>query len=171
MKKIIKVNAFDPKSIEEAINELEEYKKDVERRARLLLEKLTEAGVKIAKAKVVEYGIIHDNNLTNSINGFIDGNVGYVRVNDEYAMFFEFGTGPVGKENPHPMDGVTYRTTPWYTQADGKDMAYLYDWTPYIGDDGSVYYLASGQPAKPFMYDTALKLRDMFPSIVEEVFG
>lgn len=169
MKKVIKVK-LDPKSIENAITEIQEYKADLERRVRLLLKTLTDRGVEIAKAKVVEHGIIHNTNLTNSINGFVQGNVGFIRVDDEHAVFFEFGTGPVGAKNPHPLH-PTYTTDAWYTKADGKPMDALYDWTPLTDDDGSVYYLTFGQKSKPFMYETALKLRDEFPAIVKEVFG
>lgn len=169
MKKVIKVK-LDPQSIEEAINEIEAYKADLERRVRYLLATLVGRGADIAKAKVVEHGIIHDNNLTNSIHGFVDGNRGFIRVDDVYAVFFEFGTGPVGANNPHPWH-PTYTSDAWYTKADGKPMDRLYGWTPLEGEDGGTYYLSVGQPAKPFMYETALKLRDIFPTIVKEVFG
>ena len=169
MKKVIKVK-LDSQSIADAINEIEAYKKDLERRVRLLLKTLTGRGVGIAKAKVVEHGIIHDNELTNSIRGFVSGNVGFIRVDDKHAVFFEFGTGPVGASNPHPL-GVTYTTDAWYTKADGKPMDELYGWTPLTGEDGETYYLTTGQKSKPFMYETALKLRDEFPAIVKEVFG
>lgn len=169
MKKVIKVK-LDPKSIENAINEIQAYKEDLERRVRLLLKTLTDRGAVIAKAKVVEHGIIHDTNLTNFIHGFVQGNVGFIRVDDKNAVFFEFGTGPVGANNPHPL-GPTYTTDAWYTKADGKPMDELYGWTPLTEEDGNVYYLTFGQKSKPFMYETALKLRDEFPAIVKEVFG
>lgn len=169
MKKVIKVT-LDPQSIADAIQEIEEYKKDLERRVRLLLETLTDRGVQIAKAKVVEHGIIHDNKLTNSIGGFVQGNKGFIRVDDEHAVFFEFGTGPVGASNPHPL-GPTYSSDAWITKADGKPMDELYGWTPLTAEDGSTVYLTVGQKSKPFMYETALKLRDEFPAIVKEVFG
>ena len=168
--KVIKVK-LDPQSIEDAINELNRYKEDLERRVRLLLKEMTDRGAVIAKAKVVEHGIIHDTNLTNSINGFVMGNTGFIRVDDQYAVFFEFGTGPMGASSPHPSGEGTYRSQAWYTQADGKDMETLYGWTP-LGDGvGDTYYLSVGQKSKPFMYDTALKLRDEFPAIVKVVFG
>lgn len=168
MKKVIKVK-LEPRSIANAIKEIEEYKADLERRVRLLLKRLTDEGVKIAKAKVVEHGIIHDTNLTNSINGFVMGNVGFIRVDDEHAVFFEFGTGPKGASDPHPL-GSSYKSEGWYTQADGKPMDELYGWKP-LGDGENVYFFTEGQKAKPFMYETAQKLRDEFPSIVKEVFG
>lgn len=168
MRKVIKVK-LDPHSIESAINELQAYKRDLERRVRLLLKRLIDEGVEIAKAKVVEHKIIHDNELTNSINGFANGNVGFIRVDDEHAVFFEFGTGPVGASHSHPL-GVSYKSEGWYTAADGKPMDQLYGWKP-LGDDGDTYFFTEGQEAKPFMYETAQKLKDEFPRIVKEVFG
>lgn len=170
MKRVIKVK-LDPKSIESAINEIQAYKEDLERRVRLLLKRLTDEGVKIAKAKVVEHQIIHDAELTNSIHGYVSTalGAGFIRVDDEHAVFFEFGTGPVGASNPHPLGG-SYKSEGWYTAADGKPMDKLYGWKP-LGTDGDTYYFTEGQKAKPFMYETALQLRDVFPSIVKEVFG
>ncbi len=168
MRKVIKVK-LDPHSIENAIKEIEAYKKDLEKRVRLLLKRLTDEGVEIAKARVVEHKIIHDNELTNSINGFVSGNVGFIRVDDEHAVFFEFGTGPVGASDPHPLGG-SYKNKGWYTAADGKPMDELYGWKR-LGSDGDVYFFTEGQEAKPFMYETAQKLKDEFPRIVEEVFG
>lgn len=169
MKKVIKVK-LDPKSVEDAIKEIEEYKKDLERRVRLLLKTFTDRGVAIAKAKVVEHKIIHDMSLTNSIHGFVMGNAGFIRVDDKNAVFFEFGTGPVGASNPHPMGGANYESQGWYTAANGKPMDDLYGWTPLTAEDGSDIFYTEGQAAKPFMYETALKLRDEFPGMVKEVF-
>lgn len=170
MKKVIKVK-LDPHSVAEAIKEIEAYKADLERRVRLLLKRLTDEGVQIAKAKVVEHGIIHDAELTNSINGFVSValNAGFIRVDDEHAVFFEFGTGPRGASNPHPLGGE-YKSEGWFTKADGKPMDELYGWKP-LGNENDVYFFTEGQAAKPFMYETAQKLKDEFPRIVKEVFG
>ena len=170
MRKVIKVK-LDPHSIDNAIKEIQAYKEDLERRVRLLLKRLIDEGVDIAKAKVVEHKIIHDAELTNSIHGYLSVglNAGFIRVDDEHAVFFEFGTGPVGANNPHPLGG-SYKENGWYTKADGKPMDELYGWRP-LGSDGDTYYFTEGQEAKPFMYETAQKLKDEFPRIVKEVFG
>lgn len=168
MKKVIKVK-LDPQSVADAIKEIQEYKADLERRVRQMLRMFTDNGIRIAKAKVVELGIIHDSKLTNSIYGFVRDNVGYLRVDDENAVFFEFGTGPKGSSDPHPLGG-SYKSEGWFTKADGKPMHTLYGWKP-MGDGDNAYYFTEGQAAKPFMYETALKLRDEFPRIVREVFG
>lgn len=160
---------LDPQSIAAAVKELTAYKKYVEARTKALLHTLTADGATIAKAKVVQLGIKYDNELTASINGLVTGNVGFIKVDDEHAVFFEFGTGPVGAKKPHPKS-QKYAATGWVTKADGKPMDTLYGWTP-LGDDGNTFFYTEGQPAKPFMYETALELRRVLPRIVSEVFS
>lgn len=160
---------LDQQSIGTAIKELKAYKKNLEARTKMLLNRLTADGVTIAKAKVVQLGIKYDNELTSSINGLVTGNVGFIKVDDEHAVFFEFGTGPVGAKKPHPKS-AKYATTGWVTRADGKPMDTLYGWTP-LGDDGNTFFYTEGQPAKPFMYETVLELRRVLPRIVKEVFS
>ncbi len=169
MRKVIKIK-LEPQSIAKAIKELEQYKKDLFRRVSFLLKELTYGGATIARAKVVEYGIIHDTFLTDSINGVVIGNHGFIRVDDKHAVFFEFGTGPVGRLNPHPGEEGKYDGGGWYTKADGKPMDELYSWTPHTAKDGSTIYWTMGQPSKPFLYDTAQQLREDFSEIVKRVF-
>lgn len=171
MKKVIKVK-LSPQGVADAITELQMYKEDLERRIRLIIEKLVGRGVSIARAKVQSYDAIYSGDLLNSINGFMDGGNGIIRVDSKYALFVEFGTGPMGKESPHPLaEGSYYADEPWYTQADGKPMDLIYDWTPIETEDGNTIYLAYGQPAKPFMHETAQQLREELPGIIREVFG
>lgn len=160
---------LDPKSVEAAIKELNAYKKYLEARVEALLQRLTSEGVTIARAKVIQFGIKYDNQLTASINGLVTGNVGVIKVDDEHAVFFEFGTGPVGAKNPHPMS-TGYKSSGWFTKADGKPMDSLYGWFP-LGDDGDTYFYTEGQPAKPFMYQTALELRRDLLLKAKEVFA
>jgi hypothetical protein len=160
---------LDPKSIEAAIDEINAYKKYLEARVNRLLQTMVSDGAIIARAKVVRFGIKHDTNLSSSINGFVTGNVGVIKVDDENAVFFEFGTGPDGAASWHPK-GTGYRTTGWFTKADGKPMDTLYGWTP-LGKDGDTYFYTEGQPAKPFMYETLLELKRELPRIAKEVFS
>jgi hypothetical protein len=163
------LNLDDPNGIKNAIKELKQYKKDFDSRVKLLLQKFIDNGISIARSKVIDFKIIHDNNLSNSINGFISGNVGFIRVDDKNAVFFEFGTGPRGASSPHP-NGGSYKSEGWYTKADGKPMDTLYGWQP-LGNDGDTYFYTKGQAAKPFMYETALELQRRIQEIKTEVFG
>ena len=164
-KKVIKVR-LDPKSIEDAITELQMYKEELERRVRLLVETLTDRGADIARAKVVEMDAVYSGELLSSINSYLfafGGNpVGFIRVNADYGMFVEFGTGIVGENSPHhPAQGAF----DW--EYDVNDHGELGWWYP--GDDGQLHW-TKGQPSRPFMYETAQQLKREFPKIVQEVF-
>ncbi len=170
IKREIILDLDDPKGIKNAINELEKYKRDlINTRVKRLLQGFIDKGITIARQKIVNFQIIHDNELSSSINGFITGNVGFIRVDDKNAVFFEFGTGPRGAASPHPM-GASYKGEGWYTRADGKSMDTLYGWQP-LGSDGDTYFYTEGQAAKPFMYQTALELKARFKEMITEVFG
>lgn len=166
MKKVIKVK-LDPQSIDNAITELQMYKEEIERRVTLLVKRLTESGADIARAKVVELGAYYTGELLSSINSYLFASdastVGFIRVNAEYGMFVEFGTGIVGKKGKHhPAESV------FGWEYDVNNHGEI-GWS-FPTDDGS-YRRTRGQESRPFMYETALKLRDEFPIIVKEVFG
>ena len=169
MKTEIKIDLNKKGSIENAIKELEAYKKNLNSRVQRLLQRFIDDGISIARAKVVSLGIIHDNNLSGSINGMIVGNVGFIKVDDKNAVYFEFGTGPRGAQSPHP-NGGSYKSEGWFTKADGKPMDALYGWSP-LGNNGDTYFYTEGQAAKPFMYETALELRRNVLRIAQEVFS
>ena len=169
MKTEIIIDLNEKGSIENAIKELETYKKNLNSRVQRLLQRFIDDGISIARAKVVSLGIIHDNNLSGSINGMIVGNVGFIKVDDKNAVYFEFGTGPRGAQSPHP-NGGSYKSEGWFTKADGKPMDALYGWNP-LGNNGDTYFYTEGQAAKPFMYETALELRRNVLRIAQEVFS
>jgi hypothetical protein len=77
----------------------------------------------------------------------------YVNVNDEYAMYVEFGTGIVGSEHPHPM--------PWAYDINNHGEE---GWK-YIGKDGKLHWTA-GQESKPFMYESWLWAKRSGNSII-----
>ena len=166
MKKVIKVK-LDQKSIESAITELQMYKEEVERRVTMLVKRLTERGANIARAKVVEMGAYYTGELLNSIDSYLfsfgGSPVGFIRVNAEYGMFVEFGTGIVGENSEHHPATEAFG---WqYDVNDHGEVGWLFP-----AEDGT-YRRTRGQESRPFMYETALQLRDEFPAIVKEVFG
>lgn len=166
MKKVIKVR-LDPHGIANAVAELNEYKADLERRVRFLIETLTDHGADIARAKVVEMDAVYSGELLGSINSYLFSfggkPVGFIRVNAEYGMFVEFGTGIVGKTNPyHPA----HSAFGWEHDIHDHGNAGWF----YPGDDGKAHW-TKGQPSRPFLYETAMQLKQEFPKIVKAVFG
>ncbi|MEG0898499.1 MAG: hypothetical protein RSF40_02160 [Oscillospiraceae bacterium] len=164
---------LNTESISSAISDLEAYKREFKAKCQLLMQKLVDTGADIAKIRVVQLGAVYSGNLMSSINGYYSPtlNVGFIRVNAEYGIFVEFGTGVKGSNSSHPdgeylaetaynyMGGTTYVTLP-----DGRVGWY------YPADDGT-WKFTEGQESRPFLWETAQELSAKFNDIVHEVFG
>lgn len=148
-------------SINQAIKELKAYKRELSKKTRLLVQRLVEAGVEIAKQEVLTLGAFDSGELHDSLDGlmYTDGARGIIFTDCGHAAFCEFGTGVVGAGSPHP-------TMPW-----------AYD-TQNHGDKGWVYYdekqgrfrWTKGMPSRPYMYLTAKQLEERVEAIAMEVF-
>ena len=170
--KIIRVN-LSPEGVADAIKELENYKKEVETKARLLVEKLTDLGANLVRVKIVSMGAFDTGELLSGVSGYYSPtlNAGFVRVTSDHVAFVEFGTGVVGKSAPHPGEEYLARAA-WgyatgakiFTTKDGR-VGWIYP------TDNGEYRFTEGMVARPFMYETALELQREFPRIVKEVFG
>ncbi len=82
-----------------------------------------------------------------------DSIVAGTRTNNDHAVFVEFGTGPTGSKNGHPLDadlGIVRKTEPWRVNIPGVGVRYT-----------------NGIPANPFMYESMKKMQP----IIEEHFG
>lgn len=164
---------LDPKSIADAINELNDYKKEVESKARLLVQRLTDLGAEIARIKIVELGAYYSGELLSGVDGYFSPllNTGFVRVTSDHVAFVEFGTGVVGQANPH-KNGEYLSKASWgyatgakiFTTQDGR-VGWIYP-----TDDGG-FRFTEGMRSRPFMYETALQLQREFPRIAREVFS
>lgn len=149
-------------SIKAAVKEIGKYKRELSQKARLLVQRLVEAGVEIAKQEVLTLGAFDSGELHDSLDGmmYTDGAHGIIFTNCGHAAFVEFGTGVVGAGSPHP-------TMPW-----------AYDVNQH-GEKGWVYYdekqgrfrWTKGMPSRPYMYLTARQLEEKVVEIAKEVFG
>ena len=163
---------LDPSSIADAIKELNQYKKDVENKARQLIQRLVDFGANVARVKIVEMRAYYSGELLSGVGGYYSPtlNAGWVKVTNDHAAFVEFGTGVVGQSNPH-RNGEYLSKASWayatgrtiFTTKDGR-----VGWF-YPTDDGG-YRFTEGMKSRPFMYETALELQREFPRIAKEVF-
>lgn len=170
--KTIKVK-LDPKSIEKAIKELNQYKKDIENKTRLLVQRLTDLGANVVRVKIVEMGAYYSGELFSGVSGYFSPllNAGFVKVTNDHVAFVEFGTGVVGQSSPH-INGEYLSKAAWqyatgpkiFTTKDGR-VGWIYP-----TDDGG-FRFTEGMESRPFMYETALELQREFPRIAKEVFG
>lgn len=168
--KTIKVQ-LNPNSIAAAISELNQYHKDIENKARQLVQRLVDLGANVARIKIVEMGAFYSGALLSGVGGYFSPllNAGWVKVTNDHAAFVEFGTGVVGQASPH-RNGEYLSKASWayatgrtiFTTKDGR-----VGW--YFPIDGE-YRFTEGMKSRPFMYETALELQRTFPQIAMEVF-
>lgn len=164
---------LDPESVAAAIEELQQYQKEVERKARQLVQRLTDFGVEMARVKIVSLDAIDTGELLSGVGGYYSPilNAGFVKVTSSHAAFVEFGTGVIGQQNPH-KNGEYLAKASWeyatgqkiFTTKNGK-VGWIYP-----TDDGT-FRFTEGMKSRPFLYETARELQTRFPQMAKEVFG
>lgn len=150
------------KEINRAIRELEQYKKELNRKTSLLIEALTDRGVEIAKAQIRELGAVYTGELEESITGYFNPTVqvGIIRAGAPYAIYVEFGTGIVGAGSPHPAPAG------WRYDVNNHGEA---GWW-YFNDRDQKWHWTKGIESRPFMYNTVQILERESVRIAKEVF-
>lgn len=154
-----------------AANEVRKYQEELIIRVKALTNALCDYGVVIARSLLIELDAIDKGNLVNSVSAYYDPttNTGFVRVNCDYAVFVEFGTGVRGASSPYIGDAINKVA---YRYGDGTHYVMLADgrigWF-YPADDGT-FKFTEGMPSRPFMYDTAQELRRRYLELAREVF-
>lgn len=167
MSNTIRINPFNPDSIDAAIKELEKRKREIHKHAEELTQLLTNLGVEKARDLVpVDTGVAQS-----SIIGYIDDaeGVGIIRAGG-YCKYIEFGTGVRGRESPHPsaeykaiMQWAYNSGATIFTTKNGKE-----GWYYPVGD--GTWRFTEGMPSRPFMYETAQYLRKEAKRLAREVF-
>lgn len=163
--------SLDTKEIGQAIKSIEKYRDSIKQKSERLVKALIDDGVIILRAKIVEMNINDTGNLLNFVGGYYnaDTNTGIIRVDCDYAVFVEFGTGIVGMNSPYSgnaMAEIGYKYgggTHYIVTKDGR-----IGWF-YPTDDGK-YRFTEGMPSRPFMYETAKELTKRLNKKIKEVF-
>ena len=161
MKKQINMS-LSSSSIDKAIKEVINYKQELLGKMQLLIETLVNEGVEIAKNNVsAMVGEFATGELEASIKGayFPARGEGYIVAESDHAMYFEFGIGLVGKENPHPnAQGWQYDVN-----NHGENGWWYFDKGEWRWTKGYKYH--------PFMYNTAIELLGMVEGIAKGIFN
>lgn len=153
-------------SIRNLQKQLQDYQKDLTKKCEEFVRKLAKKGVEIAKMKITDYDAIYTGELLASINSeqgavIQNGATWIVYTNCPWAKFVEFGTGIVGEHSPHPNTSI---------------VGWKYDVNEH-GEKGWFYfrdgewYWTKGMPSRPFLYETAMDLRQEVVKTAREVFG
>ena len=157
-----KIN-LNPREIDRLIKDIKQYKRELTEKVNLLIGELTDYGVEVAKAQVRELGAWYTGELESSIEGYFSPSVGVgiIKAGAPYAVYVEFGTGVVGKSQPHP--------SPDDWRYDINEHGESGWW--YFNDNTGRMQWTKGMPSRPFMYNTARKLENDCRIIAREVFN
>lgn len=150
-------------------------KNDLQQKVDLLAKTLADKGVNFAQVNVARLDAIFTGELISSIHTeFGESGKGktvfYVVADSSHAVFVEFGTlGSIGgkQEYPYPFpEGVewNYGSGKHIIQRENGEYGWFYK-----GDDGKVYW-SSGMDARPFMYETAMELRQIVEETAKGIF-
>lgn len=143
MNEKISINIFSRSSIENAKQSLMQKADKIDGGTRRAVEELTQIGYEYMMSIVpVESG-----DLAESISWEYDEstNTGRIRVNSNYAIFVEYGTGVVGASNPYPVPAPGWK---YDVNAHGEK-----GWT-YFDEKQNRYRWTKGEPAHAFVYRT-----------------
>ena len=182
--KILKTIDMDltKSSINRAIREIENFRKQLRDSMAELVEKLTNEGVEIAKMQVASLDAVYTGELEGSIDGyFIPGwGVGFISAHAPYAIFVEYGTGIIGESSPHPgINDPDWNDPVASRQMTGNGEDYWkYDshkhgangWFYRNDNDGKVHW-TQGFVARPFMYHTLKWLEEVAPERASELWS
>ena len=180
MKKVIQVK-LNPQGIDDAIKELEEWRKWMLLKTKELLDRLSGRGYRIMSINFehVEYDGDYDIRCDIRENG--ENKVALLAIGYE-ALFIEFGTG-VKYPDDHPerfigyAEGMAHRGE--YGKGKGKNPE-GWDYVGYQGKEfkhsarkgnGLIVWHTYGNPANMCMYNTKTQLEEEFEDIAREVFN
>ena len=152
---------LDKASIRNAIREIKTAQEELVLGMNDLIRKLSEDGAEIAKMQVVSMDAVDSGELEQSIYGFFDpiSRIGYVIAGAPHAIYVEFGTGIVGRDNSHPVADEAG----WTYDVNGHDLegwVYRKGSGLFTEPGKGQYYWTKGYVARPFMYNTLRWLQE-----------
>jgi len=170
---VVKLN---DKSINDAIKLLTDYKNSLAKRTDRLVNNLADKGKEFAIDYVERAAYFSHTGITEGIEAVhMESGRALVKSTAPHSMYFEFGTGFVGKEAPHhPLvnefewqyDINNHGTAGWWYPTDESD-GNPYKWTD---PQGQLRAWTKGMPSRPFMYYTARYLEDIAEEEAKGVF-
>lgn len=172
----VKLDIFNSRSMEQTLAEIERYKKELKRKCQEFVERVGKLGIETAKTYIGAYSIpsevIGEIYLEKGDVVVSDGSIKIIVGNDT-ALFWEYGTGIVGEQNPH-ID-----TSSWEYDIHGhRDKGWVYtggSQTAFSWEVADGVYQTRGMPSQPFMaltYNALLNYKfSEIVSIAKEVFG
>lgn len=162
---------LDEKSIQKAIDELNQYKADVKRKNEEFVQKLAEIGIPVIDQNIASAAGDSDksHNTSIKVNSFGDYSQAVLTVEGKDLLFIEFGAGVhfngSAGSSPHPKGQELGYTIGSYGKGQGKKDSWFY----YADSGESV--LSHGTQATMPVYKASIEIRNQIRKIAKEVFG
>lgn len=139
----LKINPYDPKSIDEAIKRIEQYKKDFLAKEAIFVKRLAEIGISVARSgfATADYDGVNDVQVTMQQSG----NKATITAQGETVGFIEFGTGVKFPE----WDSSGMKYTPPVHGSYGKGQgANPHGWYFSVGEGAKARHTYGNPPAE-----------------------
>lgn len=164
-------------TLRRAIAEIEDYEKSLDKKVKILMEKLAEIGIDSARRGFGEAIYSGTNDVVVEPFKWVDDNKLVIVAHGKSITFIEFGAGVYYAADAHPLAGDFGFSRGGYGHGLGK----LDSWR-YKGDPGNAGVVISegkhqgevsthGNPANRAMYEAAKEMREQIVKIAWEVFG
>jgi hypothetical protein len=169
--KVIKINVLDQKSIDDALEQIEEYKKRLSDKTEEFLHRMQSEGIDIASMKFMnaDYAGMNDSLVIGEDED--KDNVAVVATGS-CVLFIEFGTGLLAGQ--HPENQGFYPGS--YGKHQGSNpKGWTYTGSTGTSPDGTYWVKAGtvhtyGNAPNMCMYDTVKELKTHIQDIATEVF-
>lgn len=168
----IKVNVFDPASIDAAIEQLENYQKKLKDAAAEIVRQLSLIGYDVAYQVMSEH--VYSGETLSSLTIVEESPTKHILMAGSTALlFFEFGAGIKGGGHPDPQGfgpgtypGQKHAFDPkgWWFPTNDPALAVRYD------KDGQGWGHSYGNPPHMPMYKAERKMKDDLERVAKEVF-
>lgn len=171
----IRIDLGDKNSINRAIKQIKDYQKSIKGRVEIFLERVGKLGIDIANTYIGAYSIpseVIGQIVLQKGDIVVSGGTIQIIISNDEALFWEYGTGLVGKDNPHIDTGE------WQYNINNHKKGWIFDgnktqWSWDFKDTGLQF--TKGMPSQPFMYETFNTLLNnswsQIVNIAKEVFN
>lgn len=173
MKRIV----VDLHHVQDAVHQVEQFEKDLQRKLNLFLQKLAELGVQQMKLRFSTVRYDGDNDVRVQDTPHWKGDKLIISAQGRSIMFIEFGTG-IYSGGSHPKADELGAIRGGYGKGKGNQKAWGYRSAGndamsaggrIVRDDGSRIVLTRGNPANRCMIDTAQEMRARMVDVAREV--
>lgn len=163
---------IDLAHLDVAIKELEDYKKSIKTKLKILEERLAIYGANIARVSFSNAMYAGDNDVEVSVEKIKYGKGYKIVAKGQAVVFIEFGTGIINPEHPQSAEfGFAHGT---YGKGKGKNPK---GWV-YVGSQGNAgqrvrdgVYRTMGNPPSRSMYEASKSMAKEIENLAREVFN